>query len=277
MGAPLPKKHVQCPNCGLVHHKVNQTLRMQPHLHHHPVQSLPAATLHREVGSAKIGVQVKHHHPPQGHLNQAHREGNEKVSFHCIPFCYTEVLNSICWSGNSPTKVVSKSWEHATSIEWSEPATAATSRSACSECSAVKEELVDMKRMIAAQQLEMDTLRQLVESMRSSSMTTPPSGPSTADAQTFTPIGSPVSVPCAVSLPVISCPSSPSPDVPSPNGHDQAASQPFQQFPVWIIPHVCHPPPFPTSRMSQHCLQCQAWSHPHPSLLRCSPSILASS
>ena len=51
---------------------------------------------------------------------------------------------------------------------------------------------------------------------------TAPSGPSTTDAQTFMPIGSPVSVPRAVSLPVISCPSSPSLDVPSPDGHDQA-------------------------------------------------------
>ena len=100
--------------------------------------------------------------------------------------------------------------------------TAATSRSACSECSAVKEELVDVKCMIAAQQLEMDTLHQLVEFMRSSSMTAPPSGPSTTDAQTFTPIGSPMSIPHAVSLPMISCPSLPSPDVPSLDGHDQA-------------------------------------------------------
>ena len=82
---------------------------------------------------------------------------------------------------------------------------------------------MNVKCMIAAKQLEMDTLCKLMESMRSSSMTASPPGPSTTDPQTFMPIGRPVSIPHVVSLHVISCPSLPSLDVPSPTGHNQAS------------------------------------------------------
>ena len=72
-------------------------------------------------------------------------------------------------------------------------------------------------------------------------MTAPPPGPSTADPQTFMPIGSPMSIPHAVSLPVILCPSSPSLDVPSPTGHDQAS---LPTLPT--VPRVDHSPCVPS-------------------------------
>ena len=57
-----------------------------------------------------------------------------------------------------------KSCDRGTSAEWSEHAMTATT-SACSECSQLKEDLGDVNHRLNAQELEMDTLRQLVEGL----------------------------------------------------------------------------------------------------------------
>jgi len=95
-------------------------------------------------------------------------------------------------------KWLSKSRDRGTSAEWSEHATTATT-SACSECSQLKEDLGDVNRRLNAQELEMDTLRQLVEGLRSSTLTAPPVPLPTAAVQTSTPVDSLVLVPCAPS------------------------------------------------------------------------------
>ena len=94
-------------------------------------------------------------------------------------------------------KWLSKSHDRGTSVEWSEHATTVTT-SACSECSQLKEDLGDVNQRLNAQELEMDTLRQLVEGLRSSMLTAPPMPLPTAAMQTSTPVDSPSSDPCPI-------------------------------------------------------------------------------
>ena len=119
--------------------------------------------------------------------------------------------------------------DRGTSTEQSEVTTLATSRSACSECSVVKEELVDVKRTLATQQLEMDTLCQLMESMRSHSLTAHPGAMHTNPVLTTQPIGHSPSIPRELSLPAISCLSSPAllPSPTLPHQHDDGAMLPL--------------------------------------------------
>ena len=104
-------------------------------------------------------------------VHLGHPGGNVKVSLCCTLLCSTEGLMGFCAVVTVTPQWLLHMGDHGTSTEQSEATTSATSRSACSECSIMKEELVDVKCTPAAQQLEMDTLRQLMESMRSHLLT----------------------------------------------------------------------------------------------------------
>ena len=106
-----------------------------------------------------------HLHLHLAHLG--HPGGNVKVSLRHTLLCSTEGLMGFCAVVTVTPQWLLHMGDRGTSTERSEATTSATSRSACSECSIMKEELVDVKHTLAAQQLEMDTLRQLMESMRS--------------------------------------------------------------------------------------------------------------
>ena len=69
---------------------------------------------------------------------------------------------------------LSKSCDHGTSRERSEHGTLGTSTTACSECSELKGQLGDVTRRLEAQKVQMDTLCELMEGLRSSMQIPPP-------------------------------------------------------------------------------------------------------
>jgi len=69
-----------------------------------------------------------------------------------------------------------------------------TTTSACSECSDLKEQLGHVTRRLEAQEVQVDTLRQLMESLRSSTLTVPPVPSPPGAMQTSTPVESPPSI-----------------------------------------------------------------------------------
>ena len=86
---------------------------------------------------------------------------------------------------------LSKSRDRGTSVEYSEHTTMAMTTSACSECSDLKEKLGDVTRRLEVQEVQVDTLRQLMESLRSSTLIVPPVPSPPGAMQTFTPVESP--------------------------------------------------------------------------------------
>ena len=74
-----------------------------------------------------------------------------------------------------------------------------TTTSSCSECSQLKEDLGDVNRRLNTQEIEMDTLCQLLEGLRSNMLTAPLTPLPTARVQTSTPVDSPASIPCPIS------------------------------------------------------------------------------
>ena len=130
---------------------------------------------------------------------------------------------------------LSKSHDHGTSAEHSEHTTTATTTSACSECSDLKEKLGDVTRRLEAQEVQMDTLRQLMESLRSGTLIVPPEQPPPPSMQTSTPLGSPASIYRAPS------PAACSPDVP-PADHGPDPTPP-------AVPSMESPPHAPASSL----------------------------
>ena len=109
---------------------------------------------------------------------------------------------------------LSKLHDRGTSRERSDLGTTATSTSTCSDCSQLKEQLGDVTHRLEAQEVQMDTLRGLMENLRSSTQIAPPAPLPSPAMQTSTPVRSPASIPHAVSpssIPV----ALPSPIVPS--------------------------------------------------------------
>ena len=132
-----------------------------------------------QLGNTQNGTHLHplYQTPLHLHLHLAHLGhpgGNVKVSLRCTLLRSAEGLMGFCAVVTITPQWLLHMGDRRTSTERSEATTSATSRSACSECSVVKEELVDVKCTLAAQQLEIDTLHQLMESMRSHSLTAHP-------------------------------------------------------------------------------------------------------
>jgi len=64
----------------------------------------------------------------------------------------------------------------------------------CSECSDLKEQLGDVTQRLEVQEVQVNTLRQLMESLRSSTLTVPPVPSPPGAMQTSTPVESPPSI-----------------------------------------------------------------------------------
>jgi len=139
---------------------------------------------------------------------------------------------------------LSKSRDCGTSVEYSKHMTTATTTSTCSKCSNLKEKLGDVTQRLEAQEVQVDTLRQLMESLRSSTLIVPPVPSPPGAMQTFTPVESPASIFCTHSpstihaeshSPVVSPPTNPPADHrPDPTIPAVASTEPCTH------PHASH-------------------------------------
>jgi len=89
---------------------------------------------------------------------------------------------------------LSKLRDCSTSVKYSEHTTTVMTTSACSKCSDLKEKLGDVMQRLEVQEVQVDTLRQLMESLRSSTLIVPPVLSPLSAMQTFTPVESPASI-----------------------------------------------------------------------------------